>query len=320
MFQRILVPLDGSKRAEQALPVAVKIARSSGGSIIVVRVDTPEAFTPPSMDTSMIGPEIFEAERAGITDYLAHVSSLEILKVVKTVTHVAEGLAAPAILAAVDPLEADLIVMCSHGRTGFTRWMLGSVAQKVARHSAVPVLIVREGGNTTNVLSRCSPHPVRVMVALDGSPLAEKAIAPAAQLSVVLSEPSEGALHLVHVVHLPVMYEYGQDDALARAKRQDIQEGQSYLNTIEQSIRAYHLSDDKFQITSSVAVSMNIADMLMQIAEEGDQKGVAGCDVIALVTHGRRGPQRWMIGSVAEHILGATRLPLLIVHTQKSKE
>jgi len=319
MFERILVPLDGSKRAEQALPVAAKIARSSGGSVVLVRVSMPDTFTGPSVVGPLFTPEMFERERIEITYYLAHLPSLECLRGVTTVAHIAEGMPAQAILSAVDALQADLIVMCSHGRTGFTRWMLGSVAQHVARHSTVPVLIVREATESARVSGR-DAYSVRVMVALDGSPLAEEALTPAAYLSTALSTQSEGALHLVLVVHLPVEYEYGQNDALARAKKQGIQQAWSYLNALEQRIQTGNLSSSKLQVTASVAVSMDVADTLIQIAEGNEQENSTGYDIIALTTHGRSGPKRWIMGSVAERLLGATRLPLLIIHPHKSKE
>ncbi len=65
---------------------------------------------------------------------------------------------------------------------------------------------------------------------------------------------------------------------------------------------------------------MDVADTLIQIAEGNEQENSTGYDIIALTTHGRSGPKRWIMGSVAERLLGATRLPLLIIHPHKSKE
>src|SRR5581483_11532603 len=292
--------------------------RTSGGSVVLVRVHMPDAFAGSSVTGPLFTPGEFERERIEITYYLAHLASSECLRGVATVTHLAEGVPAEAILSSIDALQVDLIVMCSHGRTGFTRWMLGSVAQKVARHSTVPVLILRDEVENAHVPGR-DVHSVRIMVALDGSPLAEEALAPAASLSTALSTQSEGALHLVLVVHLPVKFEYGQSDVLARAKEQGIQHAWSYLNALEQRIQADRLSSG-LQVTASVAVSMDVTDTLIQIAEGNEQENDTGCDIIALTTHGRSGLKRWIMGSGAERILGTTRLPLLIIHPQKGNE
>jgi nucleotide-binding universal stress UspA family protein len=83
----------------------------------------------------------------------------------------------------------DIIIMCSHGYTGMTRWALGSVAEKVASHAFVPVLVLRKGG-----LIPASPHPdalrpLGVLVALDGSTRAEGGIEPAASLIAAVAAP-----------------------------------------------------------------------------------------------------------------------------------
>src|SRR5581483_2080661 len=182
--------------------------RTSGGSVVLVRVHMPDAFAGSSVTGPLFTPGEFERERIEITYYLAHLASSECLRGVATVTHLAEGVPAEAILSSIDAFQVHLIVMCSHGRTGFTRCMLGSVAQKVARHSTVPVLIVREDAESVNMPGR-DTHSVRIMVALDGSPLAEEALTPAAYLSTALSAQSEGALHLVRIVHLVFVNDIG---------------------------------------------------------------------------------------------------------------
>jgi len=81
--------------------------------------------------------------------------------------------------------------------------MLGSVAQKVAWQSTTPVLILRESCQKLTGLSRTVGHPIRALVALDGSPFPEAAVLPAAQLVAACSAPARGALHLTHLVKLP---------------------------------------------------------------------------------------------------------------------
>lgn len=301
MFKRILVPLDGSTYAEQALPVASTLAHVAGGSLLLVGVCT--------LETS-------KTARAEFADYLAHLASSDMLKDVGAVVHLAEGTPAEAILSVLEAWQIDFLVMSSHRHTGLTHWIPSSVAQKVVRHSPVPILIMREEEGHVHIPSGLPSRPARVMVALDGSPLAEEVLAPAVSLSAALAAPRAGELHLVRVVHLPVMYEYGQDDALAKAKRQGLQEAQSYLHTIEQRLQMEDLSSKQLLVTSSVAMSMDIAGTLLQLAKEDMQQGC----VIALATHGHSGFKRWIVGSVAERLLETATLPLLVVSPGEVRE
>jgi len=118
-------------------------------------------------------------------------------------TEVMVGQPAVNILSVVDTRGIDLVVMCSHGYTGMTRWVLGSVAEKVAHHCSVPVLLQRE---EKPLLAGLRPHggsTLRALIPLDGSVLALTAIAPAAQLVAAISAPVGGALHLTQVVVMP---------------------------------------------------------------------------------------------------------------------
>jgi nucleotide-binding universal stress UspA family protein len=96
--------------------------------------------------------------------------------------------------------------MTSQGNTGVKRWMLGSVAQKIARYSAVPVLVLHEKGPVP-----AGPHldtrPLRVLVPLDGSTLAKSAIEPAAQLAAAIAAPGQGSLHFMQVIKPPTTAE-----------------------------------------------------------------------------------------------------------------
>ena len=98
-------------------------------------------------------------------------------------TGVAMGSPAQALLESVEAQKADLVVMTSRGRTGLSRWLLGSVSQRVVRYATVPVLLLRDHPEAL-----AAPHPdvehlFRVLVSLDGSSHAETALAPAAELA-----------------------------------------------------------------------------------------------------------------------------------------
>ena len=320
MFQRIIVPLDGSNRAEQAIPVAASIARVSGGSVVLLRVAPMPVDLAWQWQAPLIVPDVLAEERAVITEYLLHLASSEALKGVPTVREVADGVPAQTILAVARAQQADLIVMCSHGRTGITRRILGSVAQTIARQSTIPVLILREGAAGRSEPSHLEDvHPVRVMVALDGSSLAEEALAPAVHLSIALSAPKQGEVHLVRVLPLSLTEEMTDIQ-----RTQAITEATVYLETVEQRLRRAEGEAGQFQVISSVVIdASDIAGALTRVAqrsEEGEEEEVDGsgvCDVIALATHGRGGWTRLVAGSITERVLEATRLPVLVVRPQQ---
>lgn len=330
MFKRIVVPLDGSPRAERALPVAARIARASGGSIVLLRVAGIPAEYAPAMYASALsaspfyGQEVLEAALAEARSYLAAVAQSEQLAGIRIETSVLSGAAAPTILAVAggdDGSPVDLIVLCSHGRSGFTRWALGSVAQKVARHSPVPVLILREGeAELADRLTGAAP-PLRALVALDGSQVAEAAIVPAARLVATLAAPERGALHLAQVVTLPTLHseqEYQQHDGQIR--EQALLQATTYLSTVADDLRHSVATGPGLEVTWSVTVNEDVANTLIRMAELGEETGtsvIQRCDLIAMATHGRGGLQRWMLGSITERVLDGTKLPLLIIRPQE---
>ena len=184
MFERIVVPLDGSARAEHALPVAARIARASGGSIHVLQVVSPLIdYSGGLAPVPLMTEQSVEMEMAEAASYLNTVAAWQILAGIKTTTEILFGLPAPHILGAARSRRADLIVLCSHGRTGFTRWVLGSVAHQLVHQSAVPVLILRESESAALLSHGEAARPLCALVPLDGSQLAETALIPAAYLT-----------------------------------------------------------------------------------------------------------------------------------------
>ncbi|MBA2678709.1 MAG: universal stress protein, partial [Ktedonobacteraceae bacterium] len=229
MFQRILVPLDGSVRAEQAFPVAVRIAHATGASLTLLRVvESPNRFDEHSVELPEEPAELLEAEIARAKAYLLHVLAESKLEGIGITTEVRTGVVAQHILQCVEEHQDDLIVMCSHGTTGLKRWLLGSVAQKIVHTSPVPVLIVREGHALLIEQQGVTKEPFQILVPLDGSALAEAALLPAAHMSAALAAPQSGALHLVQVVE-PIAVMGDITGAVAELKQEAMLWMRSYL-------------------------------------------------------------------------------------------
>jgi nucleotide-binding universal stress UspA family protein len=350
MFQRILIPLDGSRRAEDAIPVAASIARSTGGSIVLLRAVTslidatwypsnPLAWYPPNpLDRREFGPvwdptdpsgrpeQVLNTDIASAKEYLTEVALSYELEGIETSSEVLPGDPAQAIFSVASTLKVDLIVMSSRGETGLKRWLLGSVAQKVARHSPIPVLVLRGGAEKLDRVQRRGRQAVRILVPLDESPTSEVALLPAAQLSAALSTPMHGMLHLARILPLPASEDKQKEEIATAAKAFAITEAKSYLHTIEQQLQkgdAIKGIAPNLEVTTSVVVDTDIAGRLIRMAEHGEKKedgSIAGqCDIIAMATHGRGGIGRWLVGSITERVLESTSLPLLILRPQKAK-
>ncbi len=316
MFQRILVPLDGSTRAESAVPVAARLAQASGGSVILLQVAVfPIHIEPEKKPAEIYSQEVFDQGIASAERYLQGVAKSDALAGTKTETEVVTGAVAPSILEALQSLQADLVVLCSHGYTGFKRWSLGSVAHKLVPHSPVPVLVLRDGGPVPGTVA---DHPLRAFVPLDGSPLSESALEPAAQLVAALAPATQRALQLLRVVDIPSSYgkfrtmadSHYDAEMRAEAKRQDEQ----YLDAVAKRFSEGELAQYNLAVTSTVVIDSDVAEAIVQVAEQAEGTGGFGTHVIVMATHGRGGLQRWVLGSVAERVLHTTKLPLLVVH------
>ncbi len=317
MFQRILVPLDGTTHAERALPIAARIARASGGSIVLLEVaDAPIKYEALSKYPSPITKEALAVELTRDTGYLTAVAESDDLRGIDITTEALAGAVVPTLISAIQSNRIDLVVICSHGDTGLKRWMLGSVAQELARHSPVPALVLRAGG----VLSTVRHDSLRALVALDGSPFAEAALVPAAHVTAALAAPGKGALHLMQVVTMPASYPRLRSEMHSdpHVVGRELRSARTYLNSVAVRLRKGELADLRLAVTWSLAVESDVASTLIKVAEYGrNTEDFDGCDLIAIATHGRSGLQRLVMGSVAEHVLGATKLPLLIVRPQE---
>jgi nucleotide-binding universal stress UspA family protein len=315
MFQRIVVPLDGSERAEQALPLAARLARASGGSLLLLRVAAPSLVTGlPVGEAALFAQESTSEELEKARRSLEGLAASETLTGIPVTTEVLTGHAAEVVLSTATAEQADLIVMCSHGYTGVKRWLLGSVAQQVSRHSEVPVLILREETVPAAVPLAEEGNSVRIMVALDGSALAETVLTPAAYVSAALSAPQPGVLYLVRILRLSMAFEYGQDDSFARARAEKTREAKAYFRALEERFHQGELAGLHLKVASFVDYDLDVAQRLLVLAENDFMEDdVIGCDMLALATHGLSGVARLALGSVAERLLGATSLPLLIV-------
>ena len=284
MFNKILVPLDGSKLAEQVLPYAQMLAGACSASVTLLRVTEPDARMP------------FTANQSA-SDYLKYTASN--LKPVTVDTMEKIGKPAEVI---VDFAKADagcLIVMATHGVTGPRRWLLGSVASKVVQTAVNPILLIR----ATEDAARLGPFALRrVIVPLDGSGLAERVLPYARMLASKLNLD----MQLVRTYSLPADAYVVADGVIAQGPAQYRQtlhaECEQYLDGKVESLRA-----DGFSTVSATVIEGDAASEIVDLAAGPPQS------LIAMSTHGRSGVGRWVLGSVAERVVQHSLSPVLLI-------
>lgn len=324
MFQRIFVPLDGSERAEHAIPVAGRLARASQGTVVLAHIVHPPSEVGDygaEPEAMAVAPTSHEKHLTGAEHYLQHL--LETygpeLDGVHVEQEVETGAAADTIFSIARQEHIDLIVICSHGAHPLLHWMFRSIAREAVHHSPVPILVLKEHGEL--FLEAPKARRFRMLVPLDGSPLAETALQPALQLLTALAAPDAAEMHLVQVVDLPAI----EDKPLLRAyeikneQAQAVKEAEDYLQKVRQDFAQSIPAAVRPMITWSLMVSNHVGHTLADMVKPGEAgQQDHGYDLVAMATHGRTGLQRLRLGSVTEHVLGATEFPLLVVRPPQS--
>jgi nucleotide-binding universal stress UspA family protein len=314
MFQRVLVPLDGSKRAERAIPVAANLVRVARGTITLARIiDLPakEKEDATSEDNERQGPLFVEAKA-----YLETLLNLyeQELAGLHLVLEAIPGTVPSSLFDLADQEHLDLIVMCSRGESGLKRWVLGSMTQATFRRSPLPVLALNERGADHRHFQ--VTRPLRILVPYDGSEFAQVALPPLFQLLESVSPTVEHEIHLLQVIAMPTIgYGLGggayiPDNFWEKEREKAKQELQEFVQLLA------HKKPPTLRCTfkMSVVVSPDVTGTILRLAQPSTHGGEgADYDLIAMATHGRTGLKRLLWGSVTEHVFGATSLPLLVV-------
>jgi nucleotide-binding universal stress UspA family protein len=287
MLERILVPLDGSIRAQAILTELHVLLVRYDSEVILLRVVVPPTTMNPSVYARLL-----DERRADARAYLQRMVG-ELTGSGATARGVVyEGYPAEAILAGAREQAATLIALTTHGRTGLARWELGSVTEKVLRGSECPILVTRsfetaEAGATRD-RQPAQAAIRRMLLPIDAGDLSLAAVGPAMELAVLCG----AEMLLVHVL----------DDNLA---------GELPMPDIE---RAQELVTAAGLHAEVVLERGDAADRLLAVAAERQ------ADLIVMATHGRSGLKRWVLGSVAERVMRAAPVPLLLVRAREAEQ
>jgi nucleotide-binding universal stress UspA family protein len=187
--------------------------------------------------------------------------------------------------------------------------VLGSVARALVHQSPIPTLVLRQN-EATALLSQANPaSPLRTLVPLDGSPEAEAALGQAASLTSALATPGRGALHLSQVVK--IFPTTAAEGFVSELNEEALQRASVYLSRVEERLHS-EARDLRLSLTHSVELDSDVASALVDLAEHEKGEEIGVCHLIAISTHGRGDLERWVMGSITERLLTATKLPLLL--------
>jgi nucleotide-binding universal stress UspA family protein len=283
MFTRILVPLDGSQLSERSLVPALTLSQRTGAELLLMRV--------PAADTLSFA--VSEARQRELAqDALAYLEAIRRTNEQPQFSirmQVLDGDVASAIIDTAHAEQADLIIMSTHGYSGLTRWVLGSVTEKVLRSAPCPVLAIR-----------AARHPQRILITLDGSPLAERAI----ESGLSLAQNLQAEVTMLRCVPRVVADEKldEHERGLSRRMQEDLFiEAKEYLRA-----RAAEAAQSDVVIRAEVRIG-SPADSILEYVE------TYGIDLIAMATHGRTGLKRWIYGSVTAKVLRSAGCSMLVV-------
>lgn len=295
MFKNMLLPHDGSSVSERAVPFALHLASAIGARLILMHGRVPLA-TPraPDFDVEGFAMSLRESEAVGAIGVPRRVQIDAVAPDVPT-DGVPEGICATA-----TEQQADLIVMSTHGHGRSGHSLYGSVAERVLCQSPVPVVLVPA---STRHAWLAQPT-FRILVPLDGSRFAEEVLGPIEDLAAAL----KAELFLVGAVEALASPSMERDPLSASAYERELGEMRQYLDGVADRLR-----ESGIVVRTEVEVG-RAASVIDGIAQRRH------IDLIAMATHGRRGLNRLLVGSVADKVLRGTIAPLLLYRSQASKE
>ena len=307
MYRSLLVPLDGSPFGEQALPLALSVARRAGASLRVVHVHPTAAplyvegypFVDDALDS-----QVNDLKKAYLDDVVKRLGAVSPVRVTPVLLR---GDVAETLREAANGTDADLVVMTTHGRGALGRFWLGSVADQLLRNLTKPLILIRPKEGPPDFGQE--PALKRLLLPLDGTALAEQMIEPAAALGSL----TDADYTLLRVTQPPAAVDFydgnvglGPMSQALLSRLEELQEklrkeAQDYLDQVAGRLRARGL-----RVQTKVAVELQPSAAIL------GEGAPPACDLIALETHGRGGLSRLFLGSVADKVIRGAAVPVLV--------
>lgn len=318
MFSTIVVPLDGSTLAEQALPSAIALAKALDARLVLLQAFQLKTIAGQELATEQELQQQAEAYLKHVSIAITSPSPSAYLPVERVVTQVEYGLPEDEI-ALVAPFEgADLIVMATHSRSGLNQLIKGSVAVRVLQHVSVPVVLLHPVAEyETQPLSKTLSQPsslawesnqLKIVVALDGSLEAEVALEPAFHLA----KQMEATLYLLRVVQPVIPADYVMMHANQNLLKED---DIAKLDLKQMEAAGQYLQNFRSQLLSTRVKCIQTVlwgDPALEIVKYAQK---IEASMLVMATHARGRVGQFLVGSVAEEVVSHSHLPVLMVTT-----
>jgi nucleotide-binding universal stress UspA family protein len=306
MFSNILVPMDGSDIAECVLPYVERLATGSKPAKVTF-IYVVQPLDVPMTDIEFrarIESQARTAAEGYLNDLIARLDYKYNAK-----GDVVLGKPAESIFDYSSQNKMGLIIMATHGLSGISRWVHGSVADKVLHEAEVPVWLIRANAPQKRINGR--KKKITMLVPLDGSELAEKALPPVKSLAGQFNIPVvEITLARVCEMFMPP-YHYPPQGSLSWEEYMKYEKKRckdichTYLSGIAEDLR-----EEGFTIHVKV-LDGNPAEALI----EYDNK--SNFDLIVMSTHGRTGISKWAMGSIADKVLKGANSPVFLLRSKR---
>ena len=295
MYERILIPTDGSDHAVRAAEHAMALARAFDASVRVIGVVDIQGAAGPfnagGVDDAFVETLQSQARES--------IEAVEALTDQRVETDIIDGTPANCIVEDAAEFDADLIVMGTHGRTGVHRYVVGSVTERVVRLADAPVLTARAGVEL-GPAGDCDD----VLIPTDGSDLASVAV----EHGIAIAERFDARVHAVSIVDvgdLAMRVEYTPPtEALERAREQRTEATEA-------------IADRAREADLDVRTAVREGFPAEGLIEYADEEGI---DLLAMGTHGRTGLNRFLLGSTTERIIRHADAPVLAVNARKRSD
>lgn len=298
----ILLPTDFSPYALHAMKYAVAIAKQYGGTVHVAHVlDTSVEVRPPGHGLWLTKSEA-EALLASMREHaesrLANVVERAAEAGVATAQHIVAGLPGPEILKLARDQRCTMIVVATHGRSGFDHMVFGSVAEKVVRQSPVPVLCIKHPEHEFVNENDLSLDLKRILFPTDFSAFSQRAL----PFALSLCREFGASLVLFHASEVPVLLpEFMPDSAMSLAPEMEAG-AKKTLDRIRAGIEGIDV--ETYTVTGVP---------YREICHHVDASHV---DLVVMPTHGRSGLSHMLFGSVAEKVVRLARCPVFTIRPE----
>ncbi len=297
MYDKILVPLDGSELAEVTLWYGARLAGRLHSTLTLVYVTPSDELTSPYMYECYLKDTVGRL-KADAKKYAKETGGGDITVDYK----ILKGDPAEEIVDYADKAKNDLIILSTQGKSGIKRWAMGNVANKVLRATRKQVLLIRAKGTKPDVYKE---KLVKVLVPVDGSRESESILRFITYLAVELK------------LELTLLHLWAGDPSeyltmeIIKQKEKSKKQQKAYVDRLGNRLKAKGLN---VKAVFQEVWQGHEAEEIIDLAEEGKYS------LVAMATHGRSGVGRWIFGSNADKVLNEGSTPLLLVRPIKGKK